>query len=377
MRRLPAIVAAAILGTALLAEPASSRTVDELYREGVAARQEDRFADAIAALEEAARREPENADVHLQLGYARLGAGELAAAERSFGRTLEIAPDYEDARLGLAYVALRRGDRDEARRLSAAVLQAQPGNAEAENLLRRASAEENLETNRWRFDAVSERSDLSGNRRHWTDSAVNLAYRLDAATTVGGRFRLAERRGITDRQFELRLDRRLNDDLSVYGAVALAPGADFLARQAFGAGAAWQALPRTGDRGPLTLLFDGRYEIYPGAEIWTIFPGAEYRFAGNLFGVTARWIHAEDNGSAVADGYLARLDIAPEGQVGGFIGYADAPEISQGKLTDTKTVFGGIAWRIDDRVTLRLSLSREERVAFDRNTVGLGLTTSF
>ena len=369
---------AALLGAVLLAPPAWSRTADEFYREGVAARQEGRFAAAIDLLEEALRLQPDNADIHLQLGYARLAKGDLAAAEESFSRTLEIAPGYADARLGRAHVAFRRGDSGSARRLVAETLRVQPENAEARALSRRIDAAETEPgLDRWRFDAASERSELSGGRRHWTDSAVNLSYRIDRATTAAARLRVAERRGLTDVQIEARLDRRVAEGLSIYGAIAVTPDTDFLARTAFSAGGSWRALSERAGWGPLNLLLDVRYEIYPGARIWTAFPGVEYRLAQGLFGVSARWVHAEDDGSAVADGYIGRLDIAPEERLGGFVGYADAPEISQGVLTDTKTLFGGLTWRVDESLTLRFNLAREERVAFDRNTVGIGFTTRF
>jgi YaiO family outer membrane protein len=369
---------AALFGVSLLAPPAWSRTAGELYRDGVVARQEGRFSAAVSMFEEALRLQPENADIHLQLGYARLAEGDLAGAEKSFARTLEIAPGYEDARLGLAHVAFRRGDSGGARRLVAHILRVQPENAEAQALFRRiVAAEAQPDQHRWRFDAVSERSELSGGRRHWTDSAVNLSYGIDRVTTAAARLRVAERRGLTDVQIEARFDRQLAEGLSVYGAVAVTPDTDFLARTAFSSGGSWRALRERAGWGPLNLLLDVRYEIYPGARIWTAFPGVEYRLARGLFGVSARWVHAEDDGSAVADGYIARLDIAPEERIGGFVGYADAPEISQGVLTDTQTLFGGLAWRANDRLTLRFSLAREERMTFDRNTVGIGFTTRF
>ncbi|HEX9932473.1 MAG TPA: tetratricopeptide repeat protein, partial [Allosphingosinicella sp.] len=102
---------AAALAAALLAAPAVSQPTADLYGEGVAARHAGDPARAADLLARVAAAEPDNSDAHLQLGLALLALGRLDEAEAAFGETLRLAPDYSDARLGLARVAQRRGDR--------------------------------------------------------------------------------------------------------------------------------------------------------------------------------------------------------------------------------------------------------------------------
>ncbi|MDQ3139302.1 MAG: tetratricopeptide repeat protein, partial [Pseudomonadota bacterium] len=83
---------------------------DQLYREGVAARLAGDNAQAATLLTRVVAAEPGNADAALQLGLVNLALGQLDEAEVAFRRTLVLAPNYDDARIGLARVAQRRGD---------------------------------------------------------------------------------------------------------------------------------------------------------------------------------------------------------------------------------------------------------------------------
>jgi thioredoxin-like negative regulator of GroEL len=62
-------------------------------------------------------------------------AGELDAAARLFGQVVEADPRNAIAVLGLAKVALGRGERDEARRLTVAALAIDPDDDAARRLL--------------------------------------------------------------------------------------------------------------------------------------------------------------------------------------------------------------------------------------------------
>lgn len=115
-------------------ETAFAQTAEELYRDGQAARMEQRFDDAVSLLELARTLDPENADILVQLGFAQLGLGNNIAARQAFEQVLAIAPSYEDARFGLAQLEFRSGNLAEALRLAETVLGAQPDNPDAQQL---------------------------------------------------------------------------------------------------------------------------------------------------------------------------------------------------------------------------------------------------
>ena len=69
---------------------------------------------ALAEYEKAAAISPYNYLIWLELGAARVRAGETAAAEAAFRRALELAPSYARAHWALGNLLLRNGNNDEA-----------------------------------------------------------------------------------------------------------------------------------------------------------------------------------------------------------------------------------------------------------------------
>ena len=74
-------------------------------------------------------RERDDARVHALQGLAHFWLGELREARAHYERALALAPDDEDARLGLAWVAQRRGRTHDARHGFESVLADQPGSS--------------------------------------------------------------------------------------------------------------------------------------------------------------------------------------------------------------------------------------------------------
>lgn len=394
--------------------PAAAQTAAELYEEGVTARREQRFEDAVAVLQRAAELEPGNADVHVQLGFALSAMGNGSEAQAAFARALDIAPGYQDARFGLAQIAFRSGNADEARQLVEVVLQAQPDNAEAVALLssieraemaradaatargpaqaprepappapaqvpegRQQAALNAAMPKKWRLDIGSEFSDLTGARPSWSDSSIALAYRIDSRSTITGRTRLATRFGRTDVQIEARLDQAFGSGLSAYGLLAATPDADFLAEFSIGGGASWRAIKGSNSWGALALTVDLRHDVYAGNDVTTVSPGVQVFLMDERLGISARWVHSRDNAGTAANGYVLRGDVVATDRLRFFAGYGDAPEISEGALVQARSMFTGMSFDLTDSVTVNASYAREERDAFDRKTLGLGLSVRF
>ncbi|EHK53100.1 tetratricopeptide repeat protein [Allomesorhizobium alhagi] len=564
-------------------EQVLAQTAEELYREGTAARIEQRFEDAVSLLERAKTLDPDNADVLVQLGFARLALANNVAARQAFEQALEIAPSYEDARFGLAQIAFRSGDLAEASRLAETVLAAQPNNSEAMQLLASIAAAEkakqagpaaaqadtdkrpiqrakpepsvlattleraqklrdegrfaeaeasyrealalspgnadvlvalglvagyqqnfneaegffraalerapdyldarlglvrlamwrgDLAGARWLVDAIAaqhpvntetqllaarislqegepraaeaqfqailerepdssealvglgdaqrargddraartsygkalaiepstmdiqqrlaqpppkkwragigtEISELSGGISPWTDSSFGISYTPQPGTTIGARTRVATRYGETDVQIEARIDHAFSQDLSAYGIVAGTPGADFLARLSVGGGASWRPYAAAGLWGPLILTLDGRHDVFDDTSVTTLSPAAQYFFFDERLGLQVRWIHSVNDEGTSANGYAVRADVAATDRLRFLAGYSDAPEISEGTLIDTRTVFTGISLDVSEWLTVQANYAHEHREAFDRNIFALGLAVRF
>ncbi|MGN8114234.1 YaiO family outer membrane beta-barrel protein [Labrys sp. 22185] len=413
--------------------------VAALLEKGRKLRNAGRFAEAEQVYRDALRHAPRNTDVLVALGLVAGFQQKFEEAGHFFDAALRIRPSLLDARLGKVRLALWQGDVALARTRVDAILADAPGNSEALVLagriamlegdharaarvyqqvlareprnsealvgfgdISRAEGDDDAARQayrqalaiephsqdiaqrlavppprKWRFDIGSEVSALTAGQGNWTDSIVGLSYRLTPSTTVSGKTRLATRFGQTDLQVEGRVDHAFSSRFSAYALVAATPSADFLARYSVGTGASWQAVSRTNGVGPLFLNVDARYDDFADTRVTTISPWIQgYVFDGRL-GLSARWVHARDDADTRADGYVLRADVVVTPRLSLFAGYADAPEISDGSLVPTRSVFGGAAYDLTDDLTLRASFAHERRRAFDRNTFGLGLTARF
>ncbi|PBC21335.1 MULTISPECIES: YaiO family outer membrane beta-barrel protein [unclassified Mesorhizobium] len=299
----------------------------------------------------------------LEADYTRAG--------QSFQRVLAIDSRNAEALVGIGDVRRALGDDDAARQAYREALAIEPGSSDIEQRLAVPPPR------RWRLDLGTEVSDLTNGLSDWTDSSAGLAYRLSPRTTISGRTRVATRFGRTDVQIEGRIDEAFSPAFSAYALAAATPDADFLARYAIGAGASLQVMAAAKAFGPLSLNIDTRYDNFTNTNVTSVSPWVQgYIFDGRL-GLSARWVHAADDIGTRADGYVLRVDLAVTQRFNLFGGYADAPEISDGTLVPTRTVFGGISWDVNDPLTVRASIAHEQRPTFDRSIFGLGLTARF
>src|SRR3954469_24655003 len=89
---------------------AAKRQVQDFYAAGMAAANESRHGDAIAAYERALEAAPDDTRVLFALGNTAAALGHVQAAENFFQRVLAQTPDRVEALVNLANV-LRKGGR--------------------------------------------------------------------------------------------------------------------------------------------------------------------------------------------------------------------------------------------------------------------------
>ena len=108
-RRGAGLLSALLLGFSLgsfAAAPSQAKPSSaEFYEQAVVARQAGDFELAANLFNEVVQRDPGNADAQVLLGYSLLALGDTEAAAIAFEAALGLAPDYQDARLGLAQIA--------------------------------------------------------------------------------------------------------------------------------------------------------------------------------------------------------------------------------------------------------------------------------
>lgn len=356
----------------LLAAPAHAQqpVPDDVYRQAVAARQQGDARRAAELLTPLAAANPANADVQVQLGYALLALDRLDDAERAFRAALAVAPDYGDARLGLARIAQRRGDRARAVRELAAL---DPSNPEARTL--RAQLTAGATGTRWSLALDGSYSVLRGRQPDWREGSIFLRYQATDATGVSARVEAASRFDNTDVYGEIGVDHALSDRARVYVTLGGTPDADFRPRYQVGAGISY----RITDGGSATVLtLDARQAQFATGDVQSATPGIEQYLAGGRIWLTARWINLFDRTGRHQSGYLARADGQLTERLRLFAGWSDAPDTSEGIVVGTLSYFGGASYDLDARTTLRLSVAHEDRdTGSDRTQFGLGLGLRF
>jgi Flp pilus assembly protein TadD len=116
-------------------ETARAFAFDQL---GIRAINASRFDQAARLLEKAIVAAPNPRYFH-EAGLAYLGAGRLEDARVKFAHTITLTPNVPDPWVGLARVALARGDRESARAYADSALARDPTNADGLALRRAAS----------------------------------------------------------------------------------------------------------------------------------------------------------------------------------------------------------------------------------------------
>lgn len=361
------LAALALLAVAV-ATPAAGQVRND-YQAGVEARLAGDAERAADLLRRVVTSEPLNADAQLQLGLALLALNRLDEAEGAFRRTLELAPAYADARIGLARVEQRRGN---AAAALAALEPVDPTSAEAAELRQRISA--GASEAKWRLDidgsysAIDEQAD-------WREGSIRLAHRASAATLVSGGVEISRRFGLRDVYGEMRVDHRFSQALSGYVLAGATPNADFRPEWQIGAGGSVRV---AAGANPTVLTLDARQARYSAGDIQTLNPGVEQYVMNGRAWLSARWINLFDEDGEHRGGWLVRGDWMTTPRLRLFLGASDAPDVTEGVVTDTFSLFGGLSYDVGDDMVLRASLAHEDRSGgADRLQFGLGAGWKF
>ncbi len=356
---------------------AGAAPADELYRAGVAARLEKRFDEAAGLLARASRLQPDNADIWVQLGLALSVAGKRDAARSAFEKAIFLAPDYVDAHLGLARLAFWRGDLAEAGERLATARRCEPDNKEVAILDQQVAAAR-AAARVWRLDIGGNASDLSDALPAWTEGSVALSRKIGPNMTVAALVKMAERFGATDSYFEGRLDYRFSDRFGARLFAGATPDADFLPEYAAGVGASLKVGADDGRFGPSVLSADIAYFRYRDDAVVRIDPALQHYLLGGRAWLTLQLIATSSNKTDWSGGYVVRGDLRLADGVRVFAGLGDAPDLSGGTVIASRSLFGGVAIALSDRVSAVLSLSRTDlEGSYSRQEAAVGISVAF
>jgi YaiO family outer membrane protein len=368
---------------------------------------ERRFADARASFERALALDPDSLDARLGLARIDLYADKLDDAQAGVDHVLERRPDYTDALSLRARIRLARRDARGAEvdfqnlvgrdpRDSDALTglgdaqRAQYRDAEARGHFLRAAAlapdsqdiAKRLELPvrpRWRIDLDGSYSRLTHNLAPWKEGSIRVGYIIDERTAFTLGAETSHRFRKVDTLLDARIDHRWSRGASAFLRVGATPNADFRPSFLAEAGGAIEIARGSGFLGPTLLTLDLGLAHYRNAgDVKTASPGiVQYSADGRL------WFTGKLIGTVAANGdrlfgFSLRADARLTDKFSVFVGYADAPDNSDGRTFPSKAVFGGLAYDATDSVSLKASVARETRSrSYSRTTFSLGLTVRY
>ena len=346
----------------------TSVSVSSPYQSAVAARQTGNSARAIELLTPWLVHHPDDTDARLQYGLALLDLGRVREAEAAFHLVLLIAPHYDDARIGLARVAQRRGDRAGAR---AQLVGISPSNKDAVLLRRQLQGPNML---RWGLAVDASRTHLSRGQPDWREVDGELSFVPKDGMTLVGRVEASRRFNLNDTYAEGKFVARLSSVVTTYALAGATPHSHYRPRWQIGTGGAFTV--RSSSNATAVTL-DLRLSDYRSGRIATINPGLEQYWARGRGRVSGQLITIVDRGRA-SFGVLGRLDARATSRLQLFAGAARAPDISEGIVLQTTSVFGGGELRLGSVASLRLSASRTTvGGGSNRTQLSVGIGTRF
>ena len=336
-----------------------------LYDAAVADRRAGRHEAALAKFNAFLEARPSDLDALLNRGLSLLALNRLDEAEADFDAVLTVAPDYADARLGLARVAQRRGDLERARTEVARAAAAAPDRADVAALgraLRPPPA--------WRVDLDVSKSRLGADLPDWTEVRLGAVRALDERWTVGGSAEWTERFDNDDLFLEARLDRRFAWG-GTYAALGGALEAEYRPEASLRAGTDIRLSPM------LSGTFDVSTARFASGDVTSLQPGLAADLAQGRVRLAARWINVWDEADQRRTGYALSAQWAATDRLRLRLDHADAPETSEGVTVDVRAISLGAEIGLTEQVSLRLGALHEDRGAYDREAITLGLGWRF
>jgi YaiO family outer membrane protein len=335
------VQAAAAAVLALISAPAIAQQ-QNAYEAGVAARQAGRAVEAKQLLRTWLSAHPADLDAQLQLAYAELDSGNLDAAEKGFAAVLVAAPDYLDARQGLALTAKRR-EQDKS---------GANGFVLAEGSL----------------------SELEGAAADWREAALEVQAPVTRTAALGARTAYYRRFGRDDLELTGRFMVHPSPDVWLRANVGGTPHADFRPRFAIGGGGDWRI-----SRGNATvLMLDVGYQRFPLQEVVSFQPGIVQYLASGTTWITIKGIGETADGGPLLVGGSVRGDYQPTGTWRLFGGVANGPDTDLGVVSRVSSVFGGAEIPLSAKLGFVGSVAHEwRRSGADRTEFRIGLKAGF
>jgi YaiO family outer membrane protein len=226
---------------------------------------------------------------------------------------------------------------------------------------------------RVRLDASMSHSTLSDGLPDWREVSFAVSRNFADGWTAAVRAEALQRFGAEDVYMEARADHKVGETV-VHVAAGGTPDADF--RPEWALKASIDAAVGRAATG-LCLLADADVSRFATGAVFAARLGFAFRPAENRLGWSMQAVAVSEPGGPTHLGYTMQAQAPVARGVVARIGYADAPETSVGVVTRVRGVNGGILFDISDRWLVRADGGREDRGAYLRTEVSLGVARRF
>ena len=308
---------------------------------------------------------PEDPDLLRRLANLEARAKNFDLALAYIDQAFRRAPDDLDIALARGFILYWRGDRQAARKVAASIASRDPSYPELDQLQKALSRPENGSGLRsisiFVGGGASDIVTFSGSRRTWFRQNLATAVKLSDSQTVALSVN-REDRGVTDTRIGARVDRQFTLG-GFYVAAAVTPDPDFRESWSLSAG------------GDLTLSkvvslpFDLRVADYAEGRIVTAQPGLRVAL-GCCLSMTARAIHILGAENGYHLGGSTRADFNFNRGASFFIAAASYPDAERDNVRRLRSFAAGTNLAVNDRFGLRVAGLFENRKASYRQYGG-------
>lgn len=360
-------------------------TAQALYDRGVTERKNGHPDDAIVLLSLAAAREPDNADIRLQLALAFIAVKRMDAAERQLRRAERLAPGYVDVKIALAYVDLFQGRMLEAEARAKALLREHPEREDVIALADRFKPAtppriEPLNARKAgirlvRFGGLVSYTRLSGGRPPWREAALEASFETPSGNTLSASLEQASRFDRDDTFVAARLDIRPAAVIGAYVTAGASATAAFKPKLMLGTGGTWDVVANAGPLYALRLTAAARYAVYDVGDVKSVILGVETEFCDGNLVAAAQSINVVDETGNYQTGQLVQIRVRPNERLTLRGGWANAPDTSDGRTFATRSVFAAVQLSLSPQLTASASYTHDELVGlYDRSSGTLALS---
>lgn len=339
---------------------------------------------------------------------------EFPAAEKSIKRAIQISPGNQDAHLHLARVYVWSEKYPQAQKTVEKILVENPNNSEAKELqariflyqkkydqaqatvdsankndatekllmdIKSAKKDAEIDQLKWRLSYGQSRTKFSRVKQNdWRNSFGNLSYKFDEKTILNLSYEDVRRFNTHNHQIGFNADRKFSDKYQAYVGALSSSNASFLPKWSYRTGGSVKVI-NDGDFkhiNNLWLLLDLQYDDFAAAKIKMVKFGLRYDVMKDV-ALTLKHIGIIPPGGRYLSGVYSRLDwVTPLNGLSLYTGYANAPETQNAVVIDTESIFGGLAYDINRRVTLYIAYSHDDRQrSYIANTGSAALAIKF